>query len=226
MRLLVVEDEEALADAVVETLRLDHYAVDLAVDGDSADELMMVNRYDLVVLDWSIPPPTGIELLESWREQGVEVPVLMLTGRASVEDRVDGLDRGADDYLTKPFSLEELLARVRSLLRRRDKELQMELSADDLVMDRAARTVRVEGEEVGLSPKEFTVLEYLLTRPDEVVSRTDLIEHAWDEAFDSMSNVVDVVVHRLRKKIDGDRDERLLHTVKGAGYVLRSRRSE
>lgn len=226
MRLLVVEDEEALAEAVVEALRLEHYAVDLAADGSTADELMMVNDYDLVVLDWSIPPPTGIELLERWREQGSETPVLMLTGRTSIEDRVDGLDRGADDYLTKPFSLEELLARVRSLLRRREKELNMELSADDLVMDRAACVVKVDGAEVGLSPKEFTVLEYLLTRRDEVVSRTDLIEHAWDDAFDSMSNVVDVVVHRLRKKIDGDRELRLLHTVKGAGYLLRSERSK
>lgn len=226
MRVLVVEDEEALAEAVIEALRLDRHAVDHAADGVSADELMAVNSYDAVVLDWTIPPPSGIELLERWRERGLEVPVLMLTGRSSVEDRVDGLDRGADDYLVKPFSLEELLARVRSLLRRRDKELKIELVADDLVMDRAGRTVTVSETAVELSPKEFTVLEYLLGRVDEVVSRTDLIDHAWDDAFDAMSNVVDVVVHRLRKKIDADRPERLLHTVKGAGYVLRSRRSK
>jgi len=226
VRLLVVEDEEVLADAIVEALRMEHYAVDLASDGVTAEELMSVNTYDLVVLDWTIPPPTGIELLSTWREAGVETAVLMLTGRGSVEDRVDGLDRGADDYLTKPFSLVELLARVRSLLRRRGKSLQQSLVADDLEMNRAARLVTVAGEVVKLSPKEFAALEFLLSRLDEVVTRTDLIEHVWDDAFDSMSNVVDVVVHRLRKKIDGNRNRRLLQTVKGAGYVLRSRRVE
>ena len=224
MRLLVVEDEEVLAEAVVEALRMEHYAVDLAVDGDSADELMAVNSYDLVVLDWTIPPPTGIELLEGWRDQGLDTAVLMLTGRDSIEDRVSGLDRGADDYLTKPFSLPELLARVRSLLRRREKTAQAELAAGDLVMDRGTRGVRVAGQPIDLSPKEFAVLEYLLTRKDEVVTRSALIEHAWDDSFDAMSNVVDVVVHRLRKKIDGDCEERLLHTAKGAGYMLRSQR--
>ena len=225
MRLLVVEDEPVLAEATVEALRMEAYAVDLACDGPTADEMVAVNEYDLVVLDWTIPPPTGIELLESWRAEGRTTPILMLTGKKSVEDRVDGLDRGADDYLTKPFSLAELLARVRSLLRRREHKLQPELVADDLRMDRAARRVRVGDREVSLSPKEFGVLEYLLTRCDEVVSRTDLTEHAWDEAFDSMSNVVDVVVHRLRKKIDGEESAKLLHTVKGAGYMLRSRRA-
>jgi DNA-binding response OmpR family regulator len=225
MRLLVVEDEPALAEAVVEALRMEAYAVDLATDGASADEAQAVNDYDLVVLDWTIPPPSGIELLQRWRSRGCSIPILMLTGRNAVEDRVDGLDRGADDYLTKPFSLAELLARVRSLLRRREKTLQAELVADDLRLDRAAHRVLLGGAEVALSPKEFGVLEYLLTRCDEVVSRTELSEHAWDDAFDSMSNVIDVVVHRLRKKIDGDREEKLLHTVKGAGYVLRSRRA-
>ena len=224
MRILVVEDEPALADAVVEALRMEAYAVDLATDGEAADEAMAVNDYDLVVLDWTIPPPSGIELLQMWRSRGSAVPILMLTGRDSVADRVDGLDRGADDYLTKPFSLAELLARARSLLRRRDHQLQPELIADDLRRDRPARRVCVGEREISLTPKEFGVLEYLLTRCDEVVSRSDLTEHAWDDAFDSMSNVVDVVVHRLRKKIDGDREAKLLHTVKGAGYVLRSRR--
>lgn len=225
MRLLVVEDEPLLAEATVEALRLEAYAVDLATDGSTADEMMAVNDYDLVVLDWTIPPPTGIELLEAWRAQGSKTPILMLTGRSSVEERVDGLDHGADDYLTKPFSLVELMARVRSLLRRRQKELQPELVADDLFMDRAKRSVRVGERDVGLTPKEFSVLEYLLTRCDEVVTRSDLIDHVWDEAFDAMSNVVDVVIHRLRKKVDGDREARLLQTVKGVGYVLRSRRA-
>jgi DNA-binding response OmpR family regulator len=225
MRLLVVEDEEALAEAIVEALRLEHYAVDLAPSGKTAEELVAVNAYDLIVLDWTIPPPDGIELLAAWRGAGLDTAILMLTGRDSVEDRVVGLDRGADDYLTKPFSLAELLARVRSLLRRRARPLQQSLVVGDLDMDRAARRVTVSGREIGLSPKEFAVLEYLLSHPDEVVTRTDLIEHVWDDSFDAMSNVVDVVVHRLRKKIDGGSEARLLHTVKGAGYLLRSERN-
>lgn len=224
MRILVVEDETLLAEAVVELLGDEGYAVDLAANGETASELVAVNPYDLVVLDWTIPPPTGIELLQRWRDEGRTVPVLMLTGRSAEDDRVGGLDTGADDYLTKPFSFAELLARVRSLLRRREKPLQTELVAGDVVMDRAGRTVTVAGEPVELRLKEFALLEYLLTRADEVVSRSDLIEHVWDDAFDSLSNVVDVTVHRVRRKIDGDREERLLHTVKGVGYVLRSER--
>ena len=224
MRILVVEDEPALADGIVEALRVEAYAADLAADGESATSLMFVNDYDLVILDWTIPPPTGIELLRSWRSSGNSTPVLMLTGRGAVEDRVDGLDSGADDYLSKPFSLAELLARARSLLRRREKPLQTKLTADDLEMDRARRVVTVAGNPVDISPKEFGVLEYLLSRQDEVVTRTELIEHVWDDAFDSMSNPVDVLIYRLRKKIDGDNPHRLLHTRKGVGYVLASRR--
>lgn len=225
MRVLVVEDEELLADGIVEALRIEAYATDLARDGKTAEELTYLNTYDLVILDWTIPPPTGIDLLRSWRAAGNTTPVLMLTGRAEIEDRVDGLDSGADDYLGKPFLLPELLARVRSLLRRREKPLQTTLKADDLEMDRARRAVTVAGKSVDTSPKEFALLEYLVNRLDEVVTRTELIEHVWDEAFDSMSNPVDVIVYRLRKKIDGNRPQRLLHTRKGAGYVLTSQRT-
>ena len=225
MRILVVEDEEALAEAVVEALEDECYAVDLARHGEAAEELMHVNTYDLVVLDWTIPPPTGIELLRAWRRSGDHTPILMLTGRTGVEDRVDGLDTGADDYLTKPFSLVELLARVRSLLRRREKPLQTSLEADDLAMDRASRAVTVAGRPLKLTPKEFALLEYLLCHKDEVVTRTQLTEHVWDDSFDSLSNVVDVTIYRLRKKVDGGRKRLLLHTVKGVGYVLRSQRS-
>jgi DNA-binding response OmpR family regulator len=225
MRILVVEDEEVLAKALVEALEGEYYAVDLARDGRTAAELTAINQYDLVVLDWTIPPPTGIDLLRSWRNAGLETAVLMLTARSGIDDRVNGLNTGADDFLPKPFSVRELLARVRSLLRRRDKPLQSFLRADDLEMDRAARRVRVAGQELELSPKEFALLEYLLNRRDEVVSRTEISEHVWDDSFDPLGNVIDVTVHRLRKKIDGDRDKRLLHTLKGVGYVLRSRRS-
>jgi DNA-binding response OmpR family regulator len=224
MRILVVEDEETLAEALVEALADEHYAVDLAPDGATADELAAVNPYDLVVLDWSIPPPTGIELLRRWRAAGLAMPVLMLTGRTGVDDRVDGLDGGADDYLTKPFSFSELLARVRSLLRRRERPLAI-AEADDLRLDRSRRQVTVGDRVIELPPKELGVLEYLLSRLDEVVSRTELAEHVWDDSFDAMSNVIDVIIYRLRKKIDGGRAKKLLHTQKGAGYVLKSRRS-
>ena len=225
MRILVVEDNAREADLICEVLRDDHYAVDHAGDGNTADELMAFNDYDLVVLDWTIPAPTGIELLAVWRAQGHTLPILMLTGHDGEKDLVDGLDRGADDYLTKPFSYPELLARVRSLLRRRDKPLDVALVAGDVRLDRTAKTVTVAGSPITLSPKEFALLEYLLTRKDEVVSRSDIEEHVWDSAFDSLANVVDVNVFRLRKKIDGSRKDRLLHTIRGAGYVLRSRRA-
>lgn len=225
MRILLVEDERVLAQALVELLEGECYAVDLAPDGETASELADVNEYDLVVLDWKIPPPSGIELLRSWRRQGKQMPVLMLTGMSAVDNRVSGLDTGADDFLTKPFSLPELLARVRSLLRRRERPLQTALAAGDLEMDRNARRVTVGGRALELSPKEFALLEYFLKRKDEVVTRTEISEHVWDDSFDSFGNVIDVTVHRLRKKVDGDRPDRLLHTVKGVGYVLRGERS-
>jgi two-component system OmpR family response regulator len=225
MRILLVEDETTIAEALVELLEDESYAVDHAADGETASELKSINSYDLVVLDWSIPPPTGIELLREWRSEGDPTPVLMLTGHADPTEIVGGLDTGADDYLTKPFSFAELLARVRSLLRRRERPLQAKLAVDDLEMDRPARRVTVGGAPIDLTPKEFAVLEYLLMRVDQVVTRTDLIEHVWDDSFDSLSNVIDVTVFRLRKKICGDRPAKLLHTVKGAGYVLRSRRA-
>jgi two-component system copper resistance phosphate regulon response regulator CusR len=149
----------------------------------------------------------------------------MLTGRAGVADRVGGLDTGADDYLTKPFSFDELLARARSLLRRRARPLVAALSAGDLEMDRSAHAVRVAGEVIELAPKEFAVLEYLLLHKGKVVSRAELSEHVWDDSFDALSNVVDVTVYRLRKKIDGDREEKLVQTLKGVGYMLRDERA-
>lgn len=225
MRILLVEDDPAIAESLVELLEDESYAVDHAGDGATASELKAVNTYDLVVLDWSIPPPSGIELLREWRTGGDQTPVLMLTGHTDPEEVVGGLDTGADDYLTKPFRFAELLARVRSLLRRRQQPLTTSLAAGDLEMDRPARRVTVDGRAIDLSPKEFALLEYLLTRVDEVVTRTDLVEHVWDDSFDSLSNVIDVTVFRLRKKIDGDRERKLLHTAKGAGYVLRSERA-
>jgi DNA-binding response OmpR family regulator len=225
MRILVVEDEDLLADGTVEALRMETYAVDLARTGESANEFMYMNTYDLVILDWTIPAPTGIDLLLGWRAAGNTTPVLMLTGHDAIEDRILGLDSGADDYLLKPVILAELLARVRCQLRRRNKPLQVALTVGDLVMDRARKEVKVQGKQVQVSPKEFSLLEYLMNHPDEVVTRTELIEHVWDDSFDSMSNPVDVIIYRLRKKIDGNRQHRLLHTRKSQGYVLASERA-
>jgi DNA-binding response OmpR family regulator len=224
MRILVVEDNQEMADLICEVLRDACYAVDHAPDGDFADQLIAVYDFDLVVLDWQIPPPTGMDLLRTWRQSGLQLPILMLTVRDEVRDLVDSLDAGADDYLTKPFSVAELLARVRSLLRRREGSRLPELRAGDLLMDRACRRVTLEDETIEFSPKEFALLEYLMTRQDEVVTRSDMEDHVWDSAFDSMANVVDVMIHRLRKKIDSGRKQHLLHTVRGVGYTLRSER--
>lgn len=220
MRILLVEDEPGLAEAVADILRDDTYAVDVANDGETASELMEINDYDLAVLDYNIPPPTGIELLRQWREDGRSTPILMLTARSTVAERVEGLDAGADDYLVKPFDFSELLARVRSLLRRRERKVDAQLEAGDLAIDRTRHEVLVGGEPIELSPKEFALLEYLVARKDEVVSRADIEEHVWDSSFDSFTNIVDVLIHRLRRKVDDGREGKLIHTVKGVGYRL------
>jgi DNA-binding response OmpR family regulator len=223
VKILLVEDDSGLAEPLAEALGDEAYAVDRAASGAEADELVAIHDYDLVILDWGIPEPSGLELLRRWRQAQLAFPVLMLTGRGDLADRVSGLDGGADDYLTKPFALDELLARVRSLLRRRGKEVST-LAAGDLAMDRAAHTVTLAGAAVALSPKEFGVLEYLLAQADRAVSREELSEHVWDRNFDAASNTLDVIVYRVRKKIDGARADRLLHTVPGVGYLLSSSR--
>ena len=226
MRILLVEDEPTLGRALVSVLEGESHAVDWAQDGNRADELAAVNDYDLVVLDWTLPRgPSGFDLLRRWREQGRSMPILMLTARSELSDRVDGLDEGADDYLVKPFEIVELLARIRSLLRRRERPIA-HLKAGDVELDRRAKSVKVGGEVMALAPKELGVLEYLLSRKNETVTRTELVEHVWDDSFDAMSNVVDVIIYRLRKKIDGGREQKLLRTVKGVGYRLSDTRSQ
>ncbi len=220
MKILVVEDSPELLEAISEELREELYAVDTAANGEIASELMAINDYDGVVLDFNIPPPDGLELLAEWRGQGKEVPVLMLTARSEIDDRVRGLDAGADDYLTKPFDFPELQARVRSLLRRRARPLAPALEAGSLVLDRARRLVEAGGEPLKLSAKEFAILEYLLSRRGDVVSRPEIQEHVWDSTFDSMTNVIDVFIHRLRKKLGEREGAPSIQTVKGVGYRL------
>ena len=224
MKILLVEDDRRLSEALEQVLTGDAYAVDTAFDGTTAYELAEVNDYDLIVLDLTIPPPTGLELLEMWRAAGVGVPILVLTALDGVRDRVKGLDTGADDYLPKPFDFDELLARVRCLLRRTSRPRISTYRAGDLEMQRATGQVEVAGRPLALSPKEFALLEYLLMNKDRLVTRTDISEHVWDSSFDSMSNIVNVFIYRLRKKIDGRSERKLIHTVPGQGYVLRSRR--
>jgi two-component system OmpR family response regulator len=218
MRVLVVEDETKMAALLRRGLVEEGHAADVAGQGEEAVWLAEAHPYDAIVLDVMLPGISGFETCRRLRNAGVWTPVLMLTARDAVDDRVAGLDAGADDYLTKPFSLAELLARLRALVRRGDVERPTELVVGDLRLDPAARRVWRGGTEVQLSPKEFALLETFMRRPGQVLSRLQLLEHAWDFAYDNRSNVVDVYVRYLRQKLGRDSVE----TVRGAGYRLAS----
>jgi two-component system OmpR family response regulator len=221
MRVLVVEDEVKLAGLLKRGLEEEGYAVDIATDGSEAIWMGTENPYDAVLLDVMLPDADGFEVCRRLRDAGRWSPVLMLTARDAVEDRVAGLDAGADDYLTKPFSFAELLARLRALLRRGATERPAELRVGDLVLDPATHRVTRGGVHVDLTRKEFALLEYFMRHPGEVLSRTSLIEHVWDFAFEGDSNVVDVYVRYLREKIDRPYGRRSLETIRGSGYRLR-----
>ncbi len=221
MRILVVEDDPLLADAVAKHLRREGYVVDVVSDGPTASEQAFVEDYDLIVLDIMLPGRDGLSVLRELREERVETPVLLLTARSQVEDRVAGLDAGADDYLVKPFALAELLARVRALLRRATGEHSAELTAGDLVLNPATREVRRAGQSIHLTPKEFALLEFLLRNKGRVLTRLTLAEHVWGDNFDVMTNFIDVHIKNLRRKIDTPFQGRLIHTVRGVGYTLR-----
>jgi two-component system OmpR family response regulator len=222
MRLLVVEDEPKMAEVVRRALEREGYAVDRAESGDEALWAATEHPYDGVVLDAMIPAPDGFEVARRLRFTGNAVPILMLTARDAVGDRVAGLDAGADDYLTKPFALAELLARVRALVRRGPAELPPVLVVGDLELDPSTRTVRRAGHDLDLTPKAFAVLEELMRRPGQVVTRGELIEHVWDFAYDGSSNVVDAYVSRVRDAVDRPFDDPLIETVRGVGYRLRA----
>ncbi|HEX7312669.1 MAG TPA: response regulator transcription factor [Pyrinomonadaceae bacterium] len=220
MRILLVEDEPDAARMLAKGLREESYAVDVAGEGEHALELAFVNDYDLVILDVMLPGRDGFAVCRELRATGSAVPVLMLTARDAVEDRVAGLDSGADDYLPKPFDFEELLARVRALLRRRPALYPEVINVADLSLDTRARRARRGGRDVELTAKEYALLEYLARRADEVVGRADIAEHVWDESYDPFSKVIEVFIQRLRRKVDEGHDLKLIRTRRGEGYTL------
>ena len=223
MRILIVEDDRNAARFLRQGLEEDGHAVDVAADGIEGGHLGHVNPYDLIVLDIQLPGRNGLQLAADLRREGVVTPILMLTARDSTEDVVRGLDAGADDYLTKPFAFDELLARVRALARRQAPAAVAggQLRLADLELDRLARRVRRGTRTIEVSPREFRLLEHFLLFPGRVLSRTHLLEKVWDMTFDPGTNVVDAHISNLRRKLEEGGDPRLIHTVRGAGYVLR-----
>ena len=220
MRILVVEDDIAVASFVKRGLESEQYAVDVAADGEDAQTLIEAANFDLIILDLGLPKVDGLDVLKHIRNRRPSPPVLILSGRARVEDRVKGLDLGADDYLTKPFSFSELSARVRALLRRTPNSFDIILRVGDLELDRAERVVRRAGRRIDLTPREFALLEYLMRNAGRSVTRAMIIEHVWNFSFDTMTNVVDVYINYLRKKVDQDTEQKLIHTVRNVGYEL------
>jgi two-component system copper resistance phosphate regulon response regulator CusR len=220
MRILVVEDDAVAASVLAKGLREHSYAVDVAADGSDALEQTAINDYDLVILDVLLPGIDGLELCRQLRSAGGTVPILMLTARGGLDQRVEGLDAGADDYLPKPYHFPELLARVRALLRRGPNLMAAVLTIEDLTIDTRARRVDRAGRAIQLTSKEYALLEYLVRRQGEVVGRAAIAEHVWDDSFDPMSNLIEVYIQRLRRKIDDGHDRRLIRTRRGAGYAL------
>jgi len=222
MRILVVEDEKKVASFLEKGLREEGYAVDVAHDGDDGLMKALVHDYDLLILDVMMPGRSGLEVARELRSKERMTPVLMLTARDAERDVVLGLDAGADDYLTKPFGFDELLARVRALLRRGGAARPDRLLYDDIELDRVRHVATRGGERLDLTPKEFQLLEYFMLQPERVVRRTELLEKVWDLHFDPMSNVVDVHVGNVRRKLEATSRGTVLHTVRGVGYVLRT----
>lgn len=218
MRILVVEDNPAMASALHRGLSENGYAVDVSNAGYEGEELAVSGKYDLIILDLMLPDRDGTEVCRNLRRRSVKTPIIMLTALTATSEKVKGLDVGGDDYITKPFDFEELLARVRALLRRGEATESRTLKCNDLVLDLYTRHASRAGKEVELSNKEFALLEYLMRNPNRVLSRTQICEKVWDIYFESSSNVVDVYISALRKKLDKGHDKSLIHTIKGAGY--------
>lgn len=221
MRILVVEDEKKVASFIKKGLEEELYNVDIALNGKDGLELALDDEYDLIISDIMMPIMNGYQLVKELRNNKIETPILLLTVKDSIKDKVDGLDFGADDYLIKPFAFEELVARVRALLRRKENQKSNILSLLDLEMDLVLHKVMRAKNEITLTPKEYSILEYLLRNKNKIVSRTKLIEHVYDIHFDSGTNVIDVYINKLRAKIDEGFEKQLIHTVRGVGYIIK-----
>ncbi len=221
MHILVVEDEKKVASFIKRGLEEEKYTVDLAADGEEGLYMAETNPYDLILMDLMLPKMDGLAVIRELRKKGVQTAVLCLTAKDTVDDIVSGLDSGSDDYLTKPFAFAELLARVRALVRRGAKDRGAEIRFADLRLDPVAHKVWRGSKEIELTAKEYALLEYLMRNPNQILTRTMIAEHVWDYTFDSFTNIIDVYVNYLRKKIDKDFDKRLIHTVRGVGYVLK-----
>jgi len=220
MRLLLIEDEEKVSRFIVKGLTAERFAVDVAAEGDKGLELAQAYSYDLIILDLMLPRLSGTEILRLVRRQNEHVPVLVLTARDAINDKVRHFEIGADDYLTKPFAFAELLVRVKALLRRGAISRANTLRVADLEIDRLSQQVRRGGQRIELTGKEYSLLEYLMTNASRVLSRTMIIEHVWDQSFDGATNIVDVYVRHLRNKIDEPFERKLIRTVRGVGYVI------
>lgn len=223
MRILLVEDEVPLANRIKNVLKKEGYQIEVSHDGSDGLDEALTETYNLIILDILLPGMDGIEVLKEIREAGLKVPIIMLTAKDKVQDKVGGLDAGADDYLTKPFAVPELLARIRSLLRRESEDKTSVLRAGDLEVDTTKRGVKRAGAEIKLTPKEYSLLELLLYNKNRVLSRLSIAEHVWGDNFDmfSMTNFVDVHIKNLRKKLEDDGDGRLIQTVRGVGYIIK-----
>ena len=220
MRILVVEDDAKIAQFVVKGLKQEGYAADHAPDGDTGLALAMNTPYDAAIVDVMLPRLDGLSLVKRLRNHRADLPVLFLSARAAVEDRIKGLQAGGDDYLTKPFAFAELSARLHALIRRATRAPEaMRLAANDVVMDLVTREVTVGGEKIELQPREFSLLEYLMRNPGRPLTKTMILEHVWDYSFDPQTNVVDVLMHRLRLKVDPDKTR--IETMRGVGYVFK-----
>lgn len=221
MRILVIEDEKKVASFIKRGLEAASYSVDVEYDGPGGLNRLLKGEYDLAILDVMLPGIDGLSLMKQIRQRRIDIPVLLLTARVTVADRVMGLDLGADDYLTKPFAFEELLARVRALLRRGAAAAPAVLAIADLRLDPATREVTRGDKRIDLTPKEYALLEFFLRRRDQVLSRAVIAQHVWGVNYDTFTNIIDVYVNYLRKKIDDNFEPKLIHTVRGAGYVLK-----
>ena len=220
MRILVVEDERKVAEFIARGLRDQRFAVDVSNDGQTGWEMANSCNYDLAILDLMLPGLGGLEILKRIRRRGSQVPVLILTARAGTPEKVENFEAGADDYLTKPFAFDELLVRVKALLRRGSPDRSSLLQIGDLEIDRQKQAARRAGKRIELTPKEYSLLEYLSANAGRIMSRTMIIEHVWDESFQGLTNIVDVYVRHLRSKVDDEHPKKLIHTVRGVGYSI------